>query len=96
MATLTRDDVRRVALLSRLALDDEELDRFAVQLESIVAYMDTLNRVDVSSVPESSRFHGVPSRLRPDVPHDAGMSEDVLDQAPERAGAYIKVERVIE
>ncbi len=47
---LTRDEVAKVALLGRLKLSAEELDRMTVQLARILEYVEILNEVDTENV----------------------------------------------
>lgn len=49
-ARLTRDDVAKVALLGRLKLSAEELERMTSQLGRVLEYVDILNEVDTQSV----------------------------------------------
>lgn len=50
MSTISRDEVARLAKLARLALTDHELDAFAGQLDSILAYVGQIQAVDVTGV----------------------------------------------
>ena len=52
---LTLDDVRHVAMLSRLALDEEHLKRLTGQLESILGYIAKLSEVDTTGVEPAAR-----------------------------------------
>lgn len=48
--SLSRDDVAKVALLARLRLDDDELERMTRQLGQIVAYVEQLAELDTDEV----------------------------------------------
>src|SRR5262245_54497053 len=64
---ITLADVRRVAELARLALDDDEAARMQTQMDAILGYMAELDALDVADVPPT--FHAVPiaAPLRADV-----------------------------
>ena len=47
---VSHDDVRYVASLARLALDTNQVDKFARELSGILDHMDVLARVDTSNV----------------------------------------------
>jgi len=47
---VTHDDVRHVAELARLAVDDERLDHLVAELNGILTHMDVLSQVDTSKV----------------------------------------------
>jgi aspartyl-tRNA(Asn)/glutamyl-tRNA(Gln) amidotransferase subunit C len=94
-ATLGREDVAHVASLARLALTDEELDRFTVQLARVIDHARDVAALDVAEVEPTS--HPVPMRnvLRPDVVGECLGRHEVLAAAPECEDGRFKVPRVI-
>jgi aspartyl-tRNA(Asn)/glutamyl-tRNA(Gln) amidotransferase subunit C len=94
-AKITIDQVRHVAKLSRLALDEEHLHRFTEQLEGILEYVEKIAQVDLSGVEPMAHALAISNVLREDVAK-AGMSlEQVLSNAPETDGPFFKVPKVI-
>lgn len=96
MAAIGEEEVRRVARLARLELDEEELARFTRQLGAILEAFRRLQEVDTEGVDPT--FYPLPlhnvmrdDRVRPSLPVDK-----VLANAPEREGDYFKVPRIIE
>jgi aspartyl-tRNA(Asn)/glutamyl-tRNA(Gln) amidotransferase subunit C len=89
------DDVRHVAKLARLDLSPEQLDRFTLQLESILHYVAKIGEVDVSGT--APMAHAVPlaNVLRSDDPQPALPLEQVLANAPDTDGPFFKVPKVI-
>jgi aspartyl-tRNA(Asn)/glutamyl-tRNA(Gln) amidotransferase subunit C len=88
--------VHDVALLARLEVDPAEAPRFVKELQSILAYVEQLDDLDVSGIePTSQVGAGVKTPLREDeaIPSDA--REEALDQAPDRDGDYFRVPRVV-
>jgi aspartyl-tRNA(Asn)/glutamyl-tRNA(Gln) amidotransferase subunit C len=51
---ITREEVLHVANLARLNLDEQAIELYTKQLGDILAYMDTLNRVNTEGVPPTS------------------------------------------
>ena len=58
MTAITRAEVSHLARLARLALTDDELDHFAVQLDVILASVATVSEVAADDIPATS--HAVP------------------------------------
>jgi aspartyl-tRNA(Asn)/glutamyl-tRNA(Gln) amidotransferase subunit C len=50
---VTHDDVRHVAELARLGVDEERLDHLVAELNGILAHMDVLSQVDTSQVEQT-------------------------------------------
>src|SRR5665213_569769 len=94
-AKLTLDDVRHVAMLSRLALDEPHLKRLTGQLESILGYIAKLSEVDTSHVEPMAHALPLHNVLREDVVEPSLPLEKVLQNAPETEGPFFKVPKVI-
>lgn len=92
---ITLDDVRHVAKLARLAMDEEQLRRFTRQLEGILQYVDKLGRVDVSGVEPMAHALPLHNVLREDVVGPSLPLEKVLMNAPQTDGPFFKVPKVI-
>ena len=93
---LTMEEVRKVALLARLRLDDAELERMQQQLSSILDYMQVLQEVDVADVPPTAQVTDVVNVMRPDEVRPSLPVEEVLANAPAHEGGYFKVKPVFE
>ncbi len=94
--SLSMDDVRKVALLARLRLDDEEATRMQLQLSSILDYMAMLQEVDVRDVPPTAQVTDVVNVLRPDEVRPSLPVDEALAGAPAREGDYFRVKPVFE
>ncbi len=82
--SLTIDDVAKVAVLARLRVSPDELEKFTGQLNSIVEYVDQLKQHDTSQVEPLA--HGIEIRnvFRDDVRGEALPREAALRNAPKR------------
>jgi aspartyl-tRNA(Asn)/glutamyl-tRNA(Gln) amidotransferase subunit C len=96
---LEEKDVRYVAELAHLELSEEEVRKFLPQLDSILQYIDKLNKLDTAQVEPmaqvSTEGAGQPP-LRADLPQKTFAQDEALGNAPERSGDFFKVPRVIE
>ena len=89
------DEVRRIAKLAHLALSPEEVDRFAGQLDAILAYVEKLGELDTDGVEPTTHAIPVAQPLRPDVPRPSLTREEALRNAPERDEFTFIVPRVV-
>lgn len=94
MPGLTREEVLEIALLARLHLDDDEVDRLQGELSSILEHMEALRAVETDVEPMT---HAVPMalRLRPDEVEPSLPVEEAVGQAPDRAGDLFQVPHII-
>ncbi|MGY6463531.1 Asp-tRNA(Asn)/Glu-tRNA(Gln) amidotransferase subunit GatC [Corynebacterium sp. UMB8791] len=83
MAEISRDEVSRIARLARIALQEDELDQIAQQLDTIVDAVSKVQRVDTDGVEPMSHPHAIDAGMRPDVEKKTLTQEQALDQAPE-------------
>ncbi|MDR7419126.1 MAG: Asp-tRNA(Asn)/Glu-tRNA(Gln) amidotransferase subunit GatC [Armatimonadota bacterium] len=88
--------VDHVARLARLALTDEERERFAGQLGRILEYCATLDAQPIDGVPATSHVLPLTNVLRPDVVTPSLDHREVLGQAPATEQGFFKVPRVFE
>ena len=96
MPASVREEVERAAALARLSLDQAELERLAGEIDSILAYVAALAKVDTEGVPPTSHVVPLPTPLRADVPEVPLAVELALANAPERDGSAFVVPKVIE
>ena len=86
---ISRDEVVHVARLARLALTDEELDRFAGQLDAILEAVGKVSELDLSGVEPTLHPLELSNVWAEDAPRPSLPVEDALANAPEvEAGAF--------
>lgn len=94
--SLTADDVRKVAHLARLGLDEGAIAEYATQLSSILDVVDHLEAADTDDVAPMSHPLDLTARLRPDVAQ-ATVDRDAFQAiAPDTAEGLYRVPKVIE
>lgn len=94
--SISQDEVKHIALLSRLELPDDEVEKYTGHISQLLNYVEKLNELDVSNVEPMS--HAIPTYnvMRDDVVGESLPVEDALANAPDKDGPYFKVPRVTE
>ena len=92
---ITKDEIVHVAKLARLHLDDAAIELYTKQLGEILAYMDTLNRVDTRGVPPTSHAILINNAFRDDEVKPSMPVERALTNAPEAEDGGFVVPKVI-
>lgn len=95
MATITKDDVLKLAQLSMISLSDEEVAKFQAELDEIVTYIQKLSGADVAGLEPTNQVTGLVNVMRKDEIQDSVPQEELLKNLPNREENYIKVKRVL-
>ncbi len=93
---LSREDVLHVARLARIALNDDEVERFRTQLSDILDHFDVLRQIDTEGVPPTAHTLDLVNVERDDEVRPSMPVEDVLRNAPAREGDLFRVRAVLE
>ncbi len=88
--------VRRIARLARIHVEDAEAEQLVGELNGILGWIEQLNEVDVEGIDPLTGAAQMAMRLRPDVVTDGGIPDLVLGNAPDRAGTFYAVPKVVE
>ncbi len=94
--TLTRDEVRRVALLARLELSDNEEAEIGDQLGHILDHFERLVALNTDGVEPTSYVAGIEAAYRDDVVTNPPAPEELRSNAPARDGNLFRVPKIIE
>jgi aspartyl-tRNA(Asn)/glutamyl-tRNA(Gln) amidotransferase subunit C len=95
-ARLTRDDVAKVALLGRLKLSADELERMTSQLGRVLEYVDILNEVDTEPVEPMAHPIELANVFRDDVERECLPRADALANAPKTDGRFFVVPAILD
>ena len=94
--SVTKDDVKKVARLSRIAVEDERLEALAGELNGIIGWIEQLNEVDVEGVePMTSVVESVLT-MRTDTVTDGDKADQVLANAPKAEDGFFVVPKAVE
>lgn len=97
MATLSKDDVLKLARLARLELSDEEVSEFSIELNQILHFVDQLKDVDTEGLSPTNQVTGLVNVTREDEEKNYGYDPgDLLKNVPEIKGNQIKTGRMVE
>jgi aspartyl-tRNA(Asn)/glutamyl-tRNA(Gln) amidotransferase subunit C len=96
MAKMSRDDVLKLAALSKLKLTDEEIEKLRTELLEILNYVEVLDSVEVEGLEPTYQVTGLKNVMRSDKVKDYGYKvEDLLKNAPATQDNQFKVKRVL-
>jgi aspartyl-tRNA(Asn)/glutamyl-tRNA(Gln) amidotransferase subunit C len=88
---IDRDQVLHVAKLARLRLADDEVDRMADELSTILEHVETMNELDLEGVEPTSHVVDLTNVLREDEPRPSLDRDRALEQAPDVADGGFRV-----
>ena len=95
MKRISSNEVKKVAQLARLELNESEINQHAEQLEKILEYIKQLEKINTEDVPCTTRAIEVVNVLRKDEKKNYENSEEILDLAPSRENKFFKVPKII-
>ncbi len=93
---LSRDEVRKVALLARLELSDAELDEQAKHFNDLLQQFEVLQALDMTGIEPTSHSIPLVNVLREDAVRPSLTREQALANAPESRDGCIVVPRIVE
>ena len=94
---ITEKEVQHVAKLARLNMTEEEEERFAKELSSILDYVEKLKKVKVDKVEPTSHPFDIKNVMREDFPRkqEDKVVKKLIEAAPAQKDNYIKVKTVL-
>jgi aspartyl-tRNA(Asn)/glutamyl-tRNA(Gln) amidotransferase subunit C len=93
--SVTLKDVEHIARLAKLEFNEEEKEKFTHQLNSILAYVEQLNKLDTSNVAPLSHVIELDNVFREDVVKPGLSQQEALKNAPAKTEKFFKVPKVI-
>ncbi len=88
--------IRRIATLARIHVEDAELATLAAELNGILGWIEQLHEVNVDGIEPLTGAQQMALKMREDVVTDGGYPDRILANAPERAGDFFVVPKVVE
>jgi aspartyl-tRNA(Asn)/glutamyl-tRNA(Gln) amidotransferase subunit C len=95
MSRISRSDVTHVARLARLALTDDEVERFTGQLEAILEHAAQVSALDTAGVEPTAHPLPLNNVLRADEPRPCLARDEVLASAPAAEDGRFRVPRIL-
>ena len=93
--SVTKDDVRKVARLSRIAVTDAHAEELVGELNGILNWIDQLNEVDVDGVEPMTSVVETTLPMREDVVTDGNIQDQVLANAPRSEDGFFVVPKAV-
>lgn len=92
--SITEQEVRKVALLARLEVDEEEISSLKQHFDSILEHFNMLNELDLDDI-DPFVMQDARALLRDDKVETWQNREDALKEAPHREGDFFRVPRIV-
>ncbi len=96
--SLSNEEIRHIAKLARLHIEEEEIEDYREKLESILEYVEKLQELNTDDVPELQHAADVSNVFRDDEIGgcDSAIRERIVDNFSNREGDLLKVQAVFE
>ena len=94
--SLDTDDIKAIAKLARLKIDDADVSSYATNLSNILDLVEQMNAVDTEGVVPMSHPLDVAQRLREDIVTESNQRDELQRNAPAVQDGLYLVPRVIE
>lgn len=97
--SLTKNEVEKIAGLARLGISEEEKEKFAEDLSSVIGYIQKLSEVNVEKVEPMTGGTNLESVTRKDDENkdiaDDKMKVEIINAAPNKEYSYFKVPSIL-
>ena len=93
---ITTDEVKYVANLAKLYVDEAEAEKLTTEMESIINFADMLSEIDTDNVSPTNHAMKVQNVFREDTVNESYSQEDILKNAPSQEGGCYLVPKVVE
>lgn len=94
--SITSETIKKVAHLSRIALNEDEEKQFADELNKIVPWIEQLNEVNTNNIEPLDHAVSYSLRMREDVVEPGNQAADILKNAQETVLDFFSVPKVVE
>ncbi len=92
---LTKEDVKKIAGLAKIKLNESDLEQYATQLGQILSFVEKLDKLDLKNVEPTSHAVSVTNVFREDVSVVSEVNKKIFEQAPSEEDHLFKVPRII-
>lgn len=92
---LTKEEVIKIAKLSRIALTEAEVEKFQKDLSRVLDYVEELKQVNVEGLEEVTQVTGLVNVQREDKVEISEIVEDIYKNAPAMKDGYYKVKAIL-
>ncbi len=93
---LSYEQVKHIAWLARLALSQDEVEVFSLQLSNILENFEILQQVDTTNVPPTTQTNPLQNIFREDEAAKSYPQNEILANAPKQEENCFKVKAILE
>jgi len=93
---IDKNQVKKVAKLSRISLEDNKIDSLSKDLDSILTFVEKLNELDTKEIKTLKSIADKTLEARKDIVDDGKIKNDILKNSPEKNEDFFIVPKVIE
>ena len=93
---IDKNQVKKVAKLSRISLEDNKIDSLSKDLDSILTFVEKLNELDTKEIKTLKSIANKTLEARNDIVDDGKIKNDILKNSPEKNEDFFIVPKVIE
>lgn len=93
---ITPKDVAHVALLSRLEIPENQVEKFTQELNSILEHAEELNKINTDNVQPTAHVLPLKNVMREDIVKPSLSRDLALSNAPEEQDGFFKVPKIVE
>ena len=88
--------VKKIATLSRIKIQEKEVEKFSKELSKIINWVEKLNEVETKNITPIANPSDIKIPLRKDEINDGKIEDKVLENAPEKKAGYFIVPKVVD
>lgn len=92
---LSKNEVKKIASLARIGLDDKEIEKYQKDLSAILNYFEKLKEINTEKVEPISHITGMENVFREDISHAFKNIEVIKELFPEEKNGFDKVKSVL-
>ena len=93
---IDKNQVKKVAKLSRISLDNKQIDSLSKDLDSIITFVEKLNELDTDKIKTLNSVTNKKLETRNDIVDDGKIKKEILKNSPEKNEDFFIVPKVVE
>ena len=94
--SIDKNQVKKVAKLSRISLDDSKLDSLSKDLVSILKFVEQLSKLDTKETDPLTSIVDKTLEPRNDMINDGKIKDQILKNSPDKNEEFFIVPKVVE
>ena len=88
--------VKKIATLSKMKIEENEVEKFSNELSKIINWVEKLNEVDTKNITPITNPSDIKIPFRKDKINDGKIEDKILKNAPKKKAGYFVVPKVVE